>query len=80
MSDDYCKTYKGRVYHRVHSYPYTRRDGTQTRLIEWATDCEVCGELVLVVTPWAFKDRNFKPNTKCERHRKKGEARASPTG
>jgi hypothetical protein len=69
--DDLTRTYKGQVYHRVNSYPYTRSDGSQTKLVEWAGVCAVCGADFLTLAPLRCSLANFKPNTKCKDHRKK---------
>jgi hypothetical protein len=61
---------KGRVWREVGRQPHTRRDGSQTELIRWATPCRTCGALFEVTTP----SKNFEKATSftlvnCKAHR-----------
>jgi len=55
-------------YDCVGSEPYTRRDGRQTALLVWQTNCPVCGEPFNVRT--AAKSRKFQPNRRCQKHKR----------
>ena len=50
--------------------PYTRKDGTETRLIVWKTKCTTCGEPFEFTTTSRFKI--FQPNRRCEKHHRPG--------
>ena len=64
-----ARDYKDQKYLCVSVEPYTRRDGTQTALLLWESQCAECGE------PFSFKAPNrdkFEPNRRCQAHRKPG--------
>ena len=70
MFNDQTLTYKGQVYYLDRTEPYTRVDGTQTRLRVWIGHCAQCGEPFECRTP--ARVTNFKPNRRCQKHKRPG--------
>ena len=64
-----ARVHKDQRYLCVSVEPHTRRDGTQTALLLWESQCAECGE------PFGFKTPNtgkFEPSRRCQAHRKPG--------
>jgi len=60
-----------RVFHRIRcNEPYTRRDGTVTKLDVWTGSCVVCGEPFEVRTARATNRSNVFATTTCAAHRR----------
>src|SRR6516164_3041009 len=64
------KFYDGQRYELVRTEAYTRRDGSETTLSVWQSECPVCGEAIEVRTP--KRARKFEPNRRCRKHRRPG--------
>lgn len=47
--------YDGQVFEMVRSEPYTRKDGGQSALLTWRTNCRSCGEVVEYKTGCEFR-------------------------
>jgi rRNA maturation protein Nop10 len=62
--------YDGQHYELVRTEAYTRRDGSETTLSVWQSECPVCGEAFEVRTP--ARARKFEPNRRCGKHRRPG--------
>lgn len=63
-------TYKGQVYFFDDTEPYTRVDGTQTRLHVWISHCAHCGGQFELRTPATCS--TFSPNRRCQKHKRPG--------
>ncbi len=63
------KDYKDQKYLCTAVSPYTRRDGTQSALLVWESQCAECGEVFTFKTPNGEK---FEPNRRCQEHRRPG--------
>jgi hypothetical protein len=68
--DDLQVTYRGQRYRRIAVEPYTRDDGSETRLATWESDCPVCGEPFTITTTRLHRLRS--PNRRCAEHRRPG--------
>lgn len=50
--------------------PYTRRDGSQTELLIWRSNCAKCGDSFECTSP--AQSENFSPNRRCALHKRPG--------
>jgi hypothetical protein len=63
MSDSF--KHKGQVYTKTDAVvPYVRRDGTETTLAVWRTNCADCGEGFTIMTT-ARRKSLWHPNRRC---------------
>ncbi|GAC1550099.1 MAG: hypothetical protein NVS2B5_05730 [Beijerinckiaceae bacterium] len=69
--DAEVRMYDNDIYRCVGLQPYTRRDGSQTNLVIWETECPRCGEPFTCLTP--IDSSKFQPNRRCIRHRRPGQ-------
>jgi hypothetical protein len=70
------KLHGERVFHRIRcNEPYTRRDGTVTKLDVWIGCCVVCGDPFEVRTARGTSGSKVFQTTTCVTHRKRGTAR-----
>lgn len=60
----------GQTYRCVGEEPYTRRDGTDTTLMVWESECAKCGQAFKFKTPVAAS--KFIPNRRCAKHKRPG--------
>ena len=60
----------GQRYELIGTEPYTRRDGSETTLSLWQSECPVCGKAFEVRTP--ARARKFEPSRRCEKHKRPG--------
>jgi hypothetical protein len=65
------RIYQGQRYIAVGTIPHRRRDGTETRLIEWHSECAQCRAPFIARTPAAAK--KFQPNRRCMKHKRPGQ-------
>lgn len=63
-------TWRGQLYSRVGRQPWTRKDGSETTLSIWRTDCPACGTEFQCTT--ADEAIGFKPLRHCATHRRRG--------
>jgi hypothetical protein len=56
-------------YHRAGSVPYTRKDGTHTRLDVWASACAVCGARFTISVPVGSVDSKAFGRKHCDQHK-----------
>jgi hypothetical protein len=63
------REHKGQRYVCTSVSPYTRRDGTQTTVLVWESQCAECGETFTFKTP---NRERFEPNRRCHAHKKPG--------
>jgi hypothetical protein len=72
------KFYDGQRYELVRAEAYTRRDGGETTLSVWLSECPVCGEPFEVRT--LARARKFEPSRRCEKHKRPGVRVNRPRG
>jgi hypothetical protein len=65
------RNYRGQSYKLAVTVPYTRKDGSETRLHQWVSNCADCGRPFVVSTPAASK--KFVPNRRCQRCKRPGQ-------
>lgn len=58
---------RGQTYHTIGEEPYTRRDGSQTTVMRWRSECMTCGRPFECVT--AISPARFRPLRNCPAHR-----------
>lgn len=64
------KILRGQIYHEVDRHPYVRkRDGAETELVVWQSNCAECGAPFEFSTPAVFPAY---VNRRCHKHRKRG--------
>jgi hypothetical protein len=64
------RIYKGQSYALVETIPHRRRDGTETTLSRWRSNCATCGAEFTFTSP--THRAKFEPNRRCEQHRQPG--------
>lgn len=65
------RVYRGQEYRPIYTRPHRRKDGSETVLAIWESDCSTCGEPFTVATPlFSIK---FMPNRRCQRHKRPGQ-------
>lgn len=64
------REYKGQFYRLIDNEPHTCRDGRETLLGLWETECAVCGESFLFRIP--LRASRFEPNRRCQKHKRPG--------
>ncbi|MHA6905465.1 hypothetical protein JK151_08935 [Ralstonia syzygii subsp. celebesensis] len=60
----------GRVWRRIGTEPYIRKDGSETVLVVWETGCAVCGTLIQIRTPVDFSTTKAFLRKHCDAHKK----------
>jgi hypothetical protein len=58
---------RDQTYQAIGEEPYTRRDGSQTTVIRWRSECMTCGQPFECVT--AINPARFRPLRNCPAHR-----------
>jgi hypothetical protein len=79
MFDDY-KTSDGRVFYWLTNLPYTRKDGVETEIAVWHSECVDCGAPFTVASPIDYSKSNVFYRTKCDTHKMTKEAAAKAWG
>lgn len=65
------RNYRGQEYRPFCIRTHRRKDGNETLLAIWESECATCGEPFTVATPmFAAK---FTPNRRCQRHKRPGQ-------
>jgi ribosomal protein S27AE len=58
----FCITWDGQEYRPAGLRGHVRRDGTETILVDWHTNCPTCGDGMLIATTLDFHD----PRRRCD--------------
>lgn len=65
-----ARLHDGQWYVECGRLPYARRDGTETTLVRWLSQCAECGGEFTFSTP--ISSKKFQPNRRCRIHRQPG--------
>ncbi len=64
------KAFHGQTYVCIGIEPHEKRDGAQTLLARWQSNCAQCGEPFEFRMP--LKATRFEPNRRCAKHKRPG--------
>lgn len=63
---------RGQAFVCVAVEPYTRRDGSKTRLVVLQSACWQCGALFRFKIPFGCSYDRVEPNRRCDKHKRPG--------